>query len=645
MIAFFRSILNSKLIMGLFALIMLAFVVTGVGTGSGGLSNLAGGGTRLATVGNKVISEDEAVSTVRSQFEAARQQKPGLDIKQFIASGAVDQVIDQMINGSAMEAFGANHGMIASDRLVDGEIASIPAFHGPTGSFDRNTYLALLSQRKLTERGVREDLGRSKIASMLVIPAGGAARVPTGLIAPYASLLLEAREGQIAAIPANALVSSAAPSDAELKTFYDRNVARYTVPETRIVRYAVFDRKRFEAASAATDAEIAAAYKSKANEYAGKETRVFTQVIVPDEKSATALAAKVRAGTPIIAAAKAAGTEATTLAAQDKPGFASLSSSAVANAAFSAKAGDTLSPGKTALGWFVIHVDKINQIAGKSLTDVRAVLATDIAKGKTERLVADFVTKLDDEVADRKSFDDIIKAEGLTLQTTPSITASGIAPAEPAFKASAGLVPIIRDAFLAETDDDAAVITLVPGESYAFYDLESINPASPKALAQIKAQVAEDFKADRANRAAKQLAETVATAVRNGTGLTQALAATGKPLPSPRPVAAKRLELAQMQGKVPAPLALMFGMARNSAKVLEMPDKQGWFVIKLDRIIPGSAATQPDLMAATAQQMSQVIGEEYASQFVSAIKNDLGVKRNADAIARLKKSLSGSASQ
>ena len=43
MIAFFRSILESKLVMGLFALIMLAFVITGVGTGSGGIGNLAAG--------------------------------------------------------------------------------------------------------------------------------------------------------------------------------------------------------------------------------------------------------------------------------------------------------------------------------------------------------------------------------------------------------------------------------------------------------------------------------------------------------------------------------------------------------------------------------------------------------------------------
>jgi peptidyl-prolyl cis-trans isomerase D len=51
------------------------------------------------------------------------------------------------------------------------------------------------------------------------------------------------------------------------------------------------------------------------------------------------------------------------------------------------------------------------------------------------------------------------------------------------------------------------------------------------------------------------------------------------------------------------------------------------------------------LIAATQQQMSQAIGEEYVSQFVNAIKADVGVERNADAIAALKKNLAGGGGQ
>ncbi len=645
MIAFFRSILESKLVMGLFALIMLAFIITGVGTGSGGIENLAGSGNRVAKIGSQSLDLPEITQTVNAQFDAARQQQPGLDVAGFIKSGGVDQTIDQMINTRALEEFGRAHGMVASSRLVDSEIDSIPAFRGATGKFDRSIFLGVLGQRNLNEASLRADIGRGKVASMLVVPAGGAARVPAGLISPYASLLLETRVGQIAAVPVAAMAGGPEPTSGELQQFYTRNVARYTVPETRVIRYATFDKARFDTDAKATEAEIAAAFKAKAADYAGKETRIFTQVVLPDQASAAALAAKVRAGTPIAAAAKAAGAEATTLAPQEKKGYTELSAAAVADAAFAAKQGDVITPIKAALGWFVVRVDKVNVIAGQSLADVRGTLAADVSRNKGERLMADFVTAVDDEIAGGATFDDVVKKHGLTAQTSPSVTASGIAPSATDFKPAPELTPVLHDAFLAEADDDPAVITIKPGELFTLYDLDKINPATPRPLAAITAEVSSDFKVDRASRKAKALAESIAAKVRSGTPLDKALAGAGVALPSPRPINAKRLDLAKMQGKVPAPFALLFSMARGSAKTLEAPDKTGWLILDLQQIIAGDAKTQPDLLTATSQQMGQVVGDEYVSQFVNAIKTDIGVKRNAEAIARFKTSLSGSASK
>jgi peptidyl-prolyl cis-trans isomerase D len=133
--------------------------------------------------------------------------------------------------------------------------------------------------------------------------------------------------------------------------------------------------------------------------------------------------------------------------------------------------------------------------------------------------------------------------------------------------------------------------------------------------------------------------------VQKGMPLGAAIAGGGVALPGTRPIGAKRLDLARMQGKVPAPFALLFSMARGTAKLLETPDKSGWLIIALDRIIPGDAATQPGLIAATQQQLGQAVGEEYVSQFVNAIKADLGVSRNAAAIATLKRSLTGGGNQ
>lgn len=643
MISFFRRALSSWLVLGLLALIMIAFIVTGVGTPSG-LDKLAGGGSKIAKIGGDSIGASEAAQRIEGQLDIARQQQPGLDMASFVRNGGADQVLDQMISSRAFEEFGRKNGMVVSQRLVDGEIASIQAFKGPTGAFDRNTFLSVLAQRKLSESGVRQDIARDKMTTSLIVPAAGAARAPTGLVTPYASLLLETRSGEIAFVPSGALPQGAPPSDAELAQFYSRNTVRYTVPETRVVRYAVFDRKRFEGIQA-TEAEIAEAYKANSAQYAAKETRVFTQVIVPDQKTAQTIANAARAGASLAAAAKASGAEATTLAAQDQQGYAGLTSSAsIAQAAFAASKGAVLDPQKSPLGWLVTHVDAINQVGGKSLADVRATLSADIVKRKIDGAVADFVTKIEDEVADGATFDDVVKTEKLTAVTTPALTGSGIAPDNPAFKAGPELQAVLKDAFQADPNDDASVTTVARGQVYAFYDLDRVNSAAPKPLAQIKQQVTADFLTDRASKAAKKIADAIVTKANGGTPFATAVSGAGIPLPGIKPLSARRIDLARAQQKVPPPIQLMFSIPVRHAKLLEAPGKQGWYIVWLDKIVPGNAMTEPGLIQATQGELARAVGEEYVQQFANAIKTQIGVTKNDTAIAQLKRSLSGTPS-
>lgn len=640
MISFFRRALSSWLVLGLLGLIMIAFIVTGVGTPSG-LDKLGGGSSQIAKIGSASLGVREANQNIESQLDGARQQQPGLDMATFVRKGGADQVIDQMINSRAFEEFGRRSGMVVSQRLVDGEIASIQAFKGPTGAFDRNTFLAALAQRKLSEASVRADIARDKMTTALIVPAAGAARAPAGLVTPYASLLLETRAGQIAFVPSAAVPQGAPPSEADLSQFYGRNTVRYTVPETRVIRYAVFDRKRFEGMQA-TEAEIAQAYKANSAQYASKEMRVFSQVIVPDQKTAQTIANAAKAGGTLAAAAKAAGAEATTLAAQDQQAYAGLTSSAaIAQAAFAAPKGGTLDPQKSPLGWLVVHVDAVNQIGGKSLADVRTVLAEDIVKKKVDGAISDFVTKIEDEVADGATFDDVVKAEKLTAMTTPSLTGSGIAPDARDFKATPELQAVLKDAFQADPNDDASVTTVARGEVYAFFDLDRVNPAAPKPLAQIKQQVAADFLIDRASKAAKKIADGIVAKANGGTPFASAVSGAGVPLPGVKPLAARRIDLARAQEKVPPPIQLMFSIPARHAKLLEAPGKQGWYIVWLDRIVPGNAAIEPGLVQQTQGELARAVGEEYVQQFASAIKAKIGVKRNDSAIASLKRGLTG----
>src|SRR5690606_11490804 len=130
-----------------------------------------------------------------------------------------------------------------------------------------------------------------------------------------------------------------------------------------------------------------------------------------------------------------------------------------------------------------------------------------------------------------------------------------------------------------------------------------------------------------------------------GETLAAAFAAAPVKLGVPLRAGGRRADLNQGGKPVPPPLQLLFSMPRGQARVLEAPNRQGWWVVKLDTITPGDARAMPQLVEATRGEFSNVVGEEYVGQFANAARASVGVKANADAIARLKGQLAGGMAQ
>jgi peptidyl-prolyl cis-trans isomerase D len=646
MITFFRRILKSWVVLALFGLILVAFIVTGVNLPDGsGVGSLGSSSEAPAQVGRSDVSAQDVLQRTQAQFDSARRENPELTLAAFARSGGIEQTLDQMVNVRAFERFANDKGIYVSKRLIDGEIASIPAFRGPTGQFDRNIFLGILGQQRLTENGVRDDIGRDKLATMIVVPVSAGTRVPVNLATPYASALLEMREGQVATVPNSAIPAGTPATDAEIQTYYKQNSARYTASETRIVRYARFDRGRFVSLANPTEAEIAAAYKAKSAQYAGKETRVLTQVIVADQASANNIVAKVKASIPIETAAKAVKAEATTLTEQDKAAYTGLSSAAIAASVFATAQGAVATPGKSGLGWHVVRVDKIIRTSGKTLAEVRTTLIPELVKSKTDGLIADFITKIEDAVADGSTFDDVVKAEGLTAETTPMVSATGAAPKDAKYQFPGDLAPILRDAFQGEPEDDATVIALAPGLSYTIYDLDRVNPAAPRPIAEVRDQIKADMENARRSNAARAIANAIVTKVNKGSALSDAVRTAGTALPAIQTIRARRLDLTEQQAGIPPTIDTLFQVTKKQARLIQSPDKSGWSIVTLSNVIQPPATNQPGLVQATQQQMARIIGDEYAAQFTNAVKASVGATRNPTAIAKLKRDLTGTSAR
>lgn len=647
MISFFRRIFSSKV--GL-VLTLLFVALIAVAFAAGDLSGVAGGGnalsgTTIAEVGDREIGDAEAQRQIENQLSARQQQNPTLDMAAFISGGGFEGVLDQLIEVRALEAFARETGIRAGKRLVDGEIASIPTFFGATGKFDQAAFNAFLQNRRLTEQQVRDDIAAGLVARQIELPAYGAARMPARMVQPYAALSLEARRGLSALIPVAAIPQGAPPSAQELGAYYQRNLARYTVPERRIIRYALFGRDQLGDAARPTEAEIAGYYRTNAARYGASERRTLTQVIVPDQAAANALAGRVRGGATMAAAAAAAGVEPLTQPRLTRAGYGGTSTAQVAQAAFAAPQGTVTAPIRGPLGWYVVRVDAVTPVPARTLDQVRGEIAQQLGAQKLQQALADQAGRIDDAIADSQTFDEIVAANRLQVVTTPPVTASGTVPGDPQYRPDPTFARFLAPMFQSEPDDDPAIETLVPQQQYALADLDRVIPATPRPLAEIRAQVAQDFVAERAYRRAGEIARAVTAKVARGTPLTQALRETNLPLPAPRRIGGSRRDLTASGQPIGPDTQRLFEMAARTAKRVEASNRQGWYVVYLEGITPGDPRTDPPLVARMQGDFAQLIGREYAEQLAEAAKRTVGVERNDAAARALKQRMAGTGGQ
>lgn len=638
MISIFRRLIGSKVGAGIgiafLALVAFAFAAGDI-TSSGNFSLGGLGGGNATKIGSRKLLDSEVQARVQRVFEQQRRDNPGMQIAQFIELGAVPQIYDQLVAGIALNEFAHRQGIHVSKRMVDAQIAQIPAFHDATGKFDQNIFRQLLTSQRLSEKELRADIEQEMTGRLVVTPATLGARLTDSLVLPYASLLLEAREGRIAAIPAAAFPSADKPTDAQLADFYKKNADRYTVPEQRRLRYAIVDAERFAAAAAPTDSEIARYYTANKDKYGARETRTIEQLILPSESAAKAA---LGAGS-LAAAARKDGLSVSTAAQVSKADFAKQASPEAANAAFATPQGKIAGPVKVALGWAVFQVTAVQKIAERPLDAVKGEITAALKADKSKALLSDFTSKVEDEIANGATFDEAVKDNGLKVETTPLLLATGQSVEKAGYAIADDVKPLLQPAFGMDADDDAQFVPIVQEQRYALVDVTDIVAAAPPPLEKVKPVIVQQYLLHQGAQKAKALADKLKAQIDKGTPFDKALASAGVALPPAQKVAGRRAELLRGDRRPPAEISILFAMASGTAKILPIPEDRGYFLVMLDKIQQGDAAKMPGLVDQVRADLTNVVANEYGDQFERAIERSLGVKRNPATLSRVTQEL------
>lgn len=639
MLTSFRRATKSKIgtvVLALFGLAIVASFaiadVSGVSLGGGGM-----GSSTLVKVGGLEVTDRELDEAMQQRLAQARQQNPMADYASI--AGDFEPLLQGLVDQRTLQAFAREHGFVVSKRLIDAEIANIPGVKGLNGQFSQQAYENFLQQQRLTDAQVRDLIEGSILQRLLITPAANNPRVPVGMATPYASMLLERREGEISLVPISAFTAGLNPTDAQLQQFYVSNRNRYMVPEQRVIRIARIGPEQV-ANVTATDAEIAQYYRANQAQFGGSDTRVISQALVQDRNVANQIAARARGGQSLVEAAKPAGLSAQdiTLGPQTRSQFTDLAGQQVANAAFGAAEGAIVGPVQSEFGWHVIKVEDVREQAGKSLEQARSEIAARLSAEKRTTAIADLVDKVQEALDGGSNFDEAAKAAGLSVVSTPLVTADGRARGNADFRLPADLQPALTSGFELAANDEP-VIEQLSDESFALVAPGQVVPAAPAPLAEIRDRVRTDWINKQATDKARLAATSIAAKSGGQASLSAAVQQVKAALPPVQRVAARRIDLSNMGNEVPETLRMMFNQGQGKSRVGADDEGRGFFVVKVNKIQPGNALNQPRLINEVQQQFQEPLSQEYAQQFLAAARKALNVRRNEDLIAATRKRL------
>lgn len=644
MLTFFRNFFKSKigLAITLAFLGLIAFAFASMDVSSTGTFGGVAGGDSVAVVGDEKIGTAELQQAANDALREARQEDPEITMNELLANGGLERILDDLIDRYAITAWGEENGFRAGNNLVNYEIRNIPAARGATGEFDQNAYAQFLQSAQLTDAGLRQQLRTSLYFRQTILPAIYGAKLPESLAENYAQTFKERRSGAIATIPASLYAPSGDPSDEVLTAFYNDNSERFVRPERRTLRYATFGSEALGDRIQPSEEDIAAYFNANAEEFAARESRSFTQLIVSTRQGAEAIAARVNAGATFAQAAADANFRTTSIegATREEIREQASGSDAVASAYFAAAQGSLTEPARSPLGWHLARVDRVTQTPARTLEDAREEIVATLRERNRQRGIAELAVTIEDRLSDGASLTAIAEELDLELQTTAPLTATGQVYGT-LQRAPDVLAPVLNFAFQIN-EGDTEIGALPGGENFLLYEVARITPSAAAPLAEIREEAIAAWRSTRGDELAEAAADRILARVQEGRTLAEAVAAEEAAIRAPEDVEYSREQLARLQGRnVPAPVALMFGMAQGTTKKLEGTRDQGWYVVALDSITLDELEENDPIIDQAKAQVAQAWSGEYAEQMLRAMRAAIGVERNQTAIDAVRRQLLG----
>ena len=467
---------QSKSISKYFVWILLGLLI--IGLGGFGASGLSGTMRSVGSVGDRDISIDEYARALRQELAQTGQQfGQTLTFEQAQLFGLPQQTLSRLVLQKAIEVEADRLGLSVGDEAVLEQLVKVSAFRGSDGQFSREAYTFALENNRLSEAefedGIRQETTRNIVQAAVV--TGNV--MPSIFTEKMIDFLLETRSfTHVQLNEADLATPLQEATEAQLQAYYDENIERFTVPESKQLTIASLDLTQLSEKVTVSDEAVAAFYEKQNALYNQPERRIVERLVFSDAQSADAAAAALKNGTSDFdALLEQRGLTAAdvSLGAIDQSFFGQGTGAAVFNADLNTAVG----PFSDDLGAAIFRVTEVLPAQSAPLEDVADQLRQELALELAAKEVDGVSAQAEDLLAAGATLEDLALETDLVLSTLSyhAGVAEGLA-ADQAFR---------QAAFEVKSEDFPEIIRLDNG-GLAALRLDETQAPRPQPLAEIR---------------------------------------------------------------------------------------------------------------------------------------------------------------
>ena len=626
MLKLLRALSQNFIGRAIFAIIGLLILVGFLFVGNSGRLSLAG--DDMITIGSEHVTPQQYRIAYQNQLQQLEQrQKRAITNEEAHRLGLDRQVLSRLMTDGILDQEAAKRELAVGNDQIRATIFRDDLFKGASGQFDKARFDELMRENNnLTEAAYVKDqrqlILRQEISDAIV----GDLSVPKAMEEAIHRYQSEVRDVEFFVLPPSAAGDIPAPSEAELKKYYDDRSSTFVAPEFRKLVVLAIVPANLVKPDTITDAEAAKRYDEvKALRFVVPEHRTIEQLVFPDAATADAAEAKLAGGTSfatLITDEKKNPADATlgTVTKDD------IADKAVAEAAFALPEGGDSKPIKGQFGTVIVHVSKIQPGHQQPLIEVSASLKDELAIIKARTDANAMRDKIEEQRTAGKTLSEAAASVGLKTQTIDAIDATGRGKTH---KPVEGLVDgpaLLKAAFATEVGSDTEMLRTADGGD-VWYEVAGIDAPHALPLAEVKPAVEAGWRADETARRLAGLAEKLVAALDGGKAFAAVATDAGKIQVVKATNVARGGAPTLPAGATTAIFEVPVGKAGSAAE-----PNHGRIVFKVGAArVPPLPANDPEFVKLMAQVKGGFV-DDMVAQYLAQAQAEIGVKINQQAL-------------